>query len=206
MSGTARLIGEEIELLADYPIRGPLPTTLLVSSSANEAFGYAPRKASANATGTQVLLATTSAPINLGSVTNSKYQLNPYFTGQTAPAAATLTAPATLVLNSLTSFLGTVNVKLVYSTNKVAYVAPREYITLVIGWADDIGGSQTYSNAVPITVFNNVQTVATISVAVFIPHSTLRSTINLVASVTNDQAADSITIYSSTVIEAVQIN
>lgn len=206
MSGTARLIGEEIELLADNPIVGPLPTTHLVSSASNEWFGYTPRVISTTAPGTQSLAGGASGALQLNAITTSQYNASPYFTGQVTPAAATLLAPGTIQLPGLKSFLGVVVVKLIFDTNKAAYADPPEYLGFNISWSDDIGGSFAYGSNVPILVYSLAQNTYTTSVPLLIPYDATRTIVNIGVSVANFQAANTMAFYSSCSVKVVQIN
>lgn len=194
MSGTARLVGHKVEVLADLPIVGPLPTQTVMSYTTINGTGSRAMKAQASAPGSQIIPSGSASDITFNTAVIGTYLPPGTIASQTISAVA-LSANQ-ITYTGVTGFLGTVTLRLEMSSNKAAFVAPPENVKISIYVLDNIGGTETYSHTVPITVFGGGSQFFETSVTVAFPTTPTRSSVNFYAAIQNGQAADAIVIVS----------
>lgn len=194
MSGTARLVGHKVEILADEPITGPTPTNTVMSYVTLNGSGYSASRVQATAPGVQIIPSGTSSVILFNAAT-----IGTYLPVNTIPSQSDSTAVLAanqVTFNLTTGFLGVITLRLALSSSKPAFVAPPENVEISILINDNLGGSETIKQTVPITVFAGNDQHYENSVTVCFPTTPTRTSINIYCSLLNSQAADGIVITS----------
>lgn len=192
MSGTARLVGHRVEILADEPITGPLPTSTLMSYITINGSGYRATVVKATASGAQIIGSGTSSDINFNAATVSTY-LPPGTIPSETTTVPVLSANQ-ITFNGATGFLGTVTLRLALNSSKGAYVSPPENISVSIYVNDNIGGAEEYRQTIPVLVFGGNPQYFETSVTVCFPTTPARTSMNFYCGLVNSQAADGIVV------------
>lgn len=205
MSGTARLVGHRVEILADMPITGPLPTQTVMSTNTIVGAGYAATRYQLSPTVAQVLASNSQQGIIL---TPGVAPSTTYLPANNNPSLKTPTS-ATIATNTLTiaeqAFNGYVEVNLVLATSKVAPLTPVENFEIALSIADNFGPIAVKEQTVPITVPNGANGSYTVVFPVFVPYVPARADVRLLLILVNGQAAHTLTLQTTSVFSFVQL-
>ena len=202
MSGTARLIGHNVQILADNPIVGPLPTQTVVSVDATLKAGYAPVAFIAAPSVAQVIPAATTQVMAIAGLINT-----PYFPASGIPNGLNIST-ATLATNTISvaakSFRGRVFVQFILTTNKPAALTPVENVGLILSVTDNLVTLATRTSTLPITIPTGSNNVFTWDVPVFVPYAATRTNVNFQVSLANFQTGNTLTVQTTTQMVVIQ--
>lgn len=202
MSGTARLIGHRVEILADTPIVGPLPTQTVCSVDTTVKNGYEPTVFQAAPTVTQVIPAVTTQVMTIAGLTTT-----PYFPS-TAKPTDVITPTASLAANTITvnakSFVGEVMVQLIPTTNKAAPLVPVENMAIIVTVTDGLALNVIKNSVFPITIPTGSNNTVCWTVPFFVPYLANRTVINFQVAVSNFQTANTLSILNTSYVQVIQ--
>lgn len=186
MSGTARIVAHEVQILADSAVTGPTPDSRLLSSPSNTLLGYNPISIEGNA----VL----GAPVAPGGTAtlglNPPSISTPYF-GTTTTCYKSIgnvqVVANQLQVTGVTSLRGTVTLSFGGLTNVVP-AFPPETIVLELVVSDDTGFNHTETYVTPVVSPSPVANWIYASYPFFFANDNTRSQVNFLFTVTNLQA------------------
>lgn len=204
MSGTARLVGHRVEVLADSAIVGPLPTQLVSSSDNVIKCGYEPYTLTQSPAVAQVVPANTQQVITLptgGTVSH-------YFPTGSTPTNLNSSTPNILAGNVFNNFVrgfyGKVQALLFLATDKAAPLVPVENYTIIVTLVDNTGTISTKGHTFPLTTPTGSNFPVVFEYSVAIPYSATRTFVQIQLSINNQQSANTLTIQTSSVFNFIQ--
>lgn len=202
MSGTARLVGHRVEVLADSAIVGPLPTQTVCSVDSTVKAGYAPTVFQAAPTVTQVVPANTTQALTLTTLSST-----PYFPTAFTPTDV-ITPTATLAANIVTvaekSFNGEVFIQLIASTNKAAPLVPVEIMAISVTVTDGLALNTVKNTVFPVVVPNGSNNTVCLSVPFMIPYLANRAVLNFQVGISNFQSANTLSVLNTSYVQIIQ--
>lgn len=197
MSGTRVIKAEEIQLLADFPIVGPVAGDELVSQSANFKLGFLPTMLNC-ALSTQTIAATTSAALAIGSITASNYfpsdELPSCYNSLNFP---TTSGPAfdTLTFTGPKNFRGIAMVS--FRLSSALAVAPtpegKFSVTFNIGLLPSVPVAFSKTFQATLVSYNNVLDEYTFSMPFVLPYNDSTTAVTFQVALQN-RTADAVTI------------
>ena len=197
MSGTGRLIGEEIELLADNPIIGPLPTDIVVSVDGTVRLGYNPGTFQVGPIAAQVIAANSSALLTLDTAITSTPYLSSSILYQAQPSSSIVGNVLTL---NAKGFKGSAFVQL-YAESSIA-VAPAfpETVGIIVQIYEDGLVVNSFASHYPMIKLTPNNQFYSFECPINIPYNATRISVGFSVSVLNQQAANTLTIKNNSVL------
>ena len=200
MSGTRTIKAEEIKLLADFPIVGPVDGDELVSQSATFKLGTGPFFAIAAVAGGQVITAGSQTAVVFSAFSSG----NP-FPADELPSCyntptATLTGATGTINIATKSAHGTASLRLGLSTNLAAAPAapPEPKFNVLITVSTNVTpGVVTQRVQQTVVSYNNTVSTYTVSVPFMVPYVSTNTTVT-VTFVLQNLSANPLTLDAST--------
>ncbi len=193
MSGTRTIKAEEIKLLADYPVVGPVDGDELVSQSATYKMGYRPTTYSIALAG-QTVGASSAADLTIGAVVPLEFYPSDEIPSAYNPLPAPVLNPAftQISFNGLKNLRGTLMVTLRMSSALAAAPTPegKFSVTLTAGL---LPGNPTYLSRTfqgTLVSYNNVLDSYTFEMPFELPYQTSSTGVNFILNLSNRTSAN----------------
>lgn len=201
MSGTRTIKAEEIKLLADFPIVGPVDGDELISQSATFKLGTGPYVVRTVSTGGQVVNAGAQVPVVMSNLSIN----GPTFPADEHPSCynfptASLDGPNGRITFVTNSAKGTASIRLGLSTNLAAAPAappePKFNILFTIS-TNIIPGYVTHRTQQTVVSYNNTVSSYSVSIPFSVPYVSTTTSIS-VTFVIQNLSLNPLTLDSST--------
>lgn len=202
MSGVLPIKAETIELLADNPIVGPTPSMQVTSVNTNTGSGHRTAAYRADLNAPQVAPAGGGGGgINFSSLAQTALFPAGYVNSQIPFTNVQLVA-GQVVFTGVQYFKGRAILDIQFTTSAAGPGAAPENVLFEIFGLDNLGGSYVARKTVPITAFG-VPSFCSVTLELLIPYISTRTGLNIYATVSNGQAAATLTLSGLSFIEII---
>lgn len=190
MSGTRRISAHTVEILADTPIVGPVPTSNLLSAQSNALLGYSPVQIGVTFVASPLIAPGASYSATVLGTGSATYFPDP--TGWGFNVGSVSHVGNQVNVANVHSLFGTVHWIPEIVTNKAVPTAQQEVVTLSVDITDNLGNSTVASTDVQITQLATTSNRPTMAFPFCLPFNSLRTSVQFAFSLTSRFNVDAV--------------